>query len=192
MKSGKVWLIGLKVAFLVICVTFGTAHSQDLSGWVGKWFKLTYSYKGYETYTNPTHIPETQKFKETLYVKIMAWDTIDPSNPFLKCSGYGEDEEENVYQNNFDLRYLGGTDLDFLILCHFVSEEQEHIGFTARISGKESSKGTLKSATFKTLGGYSWERSSDPFNPRDSQAEELTISGSLISESRLPSWVPQF
>jgi len=191
MKSGKVWLIGLKVAFLIICVTFGTAHSQDLSGWVGKWFKLTYSYKGYETYTNPTHIPETQKFKETLYVKIMAWDTIDPSNPFLKCSGYGEDEEGNVYQNNFDLRYLGGTDLDFLVLCHFVSEEQKHNEFTARISGKES-KGTLKSATFKTLGGYRWEKSSESFNPRDSEAEGLTISGDLISESRLPSWVPEF
>jgi hypothetical protein len=79
--------------------------------------------------------------------------------------------------------------LDFLILCHIVSEE--NIGFTARITGKES-KGTLRSATFKTLGGYSYARSSDPIlTPRNSSAEGLTITGSLISESKLPSWVPK-
>ena len=189
MKSCKVWLIGLKVAFLIICFTFGTAHSQDLSHWVGKWFKLVYNFKGYETFTNPTHLPETQNFKITLYLKITAWDTVDPSNPFLRCTEYGKNEEGNIYQHNIDLRYLGGTDLEFLVQCNFVSSEQEHIGFAAWIRGNESN-GIVKSAKFKTLGGYSWERSGDPLNPRDSQAEGVTINGNLISESLLPPWVP--
>jgi len=189
MKSLKLWLIGLKVAILIICFTFNTAHSQDLSGWVGKWFKLTYSYKGYETYKDPTHIPQTQSGKATLYLRITAWDTTSQSDQFLRGSEYDKDEEGNIYENNFDLYYLGGTDLDFLILCHISAEER--IGFTARITGKES-MANLKSATFKTLGGYSWERSSDPIlNPRNSKVAGLKITGSLISESKLPPWVPK-
>jgi len=183
MKSRKVWLIGLEVAFLIICLTFGTAHSQDLSEWVGKWFKLTYSYKGYETLEEANYIPETQSAKTTLYLKITAWDTTTtPPTPFLDCSEY--DKEGNLY-DNIHLLYLGGTDLDFLILCHIPGEEST--GFIARIRGKES-KGTLKSATFKTLGGYTHARSS--INPRISMAEGLTITGSLISESKLPFSVP--
>lgn len=189
MKSPKVWLIGLKVAFLITCFSFGTAHCQDLSGWVGTWFKLTYTYKGYDTFNDPSHIPEAQSGKTTAYLKMTAWNTTNQSDKFLSCSEYDQDEEGSINQNSITLHYLGGTDLDFLVLCHIASEE--NIGFTARITGKES-KGTLKSATFKTLGGYSYARSSDPIlNPRNSKAEGLTITGSLISESKLPSWVPK-
>ena len=187
MKSHRVWLVGLKVVFLIICFTFGTAHSQDLSGWVGKWFKLTYSFKGYETSISTAYIPKSQNDKATLYLKITAWNIANQSDPSLECVVYDQDEEGAVNQTNIVLHYLGGTDLDFLVLCHIVSDQR--IGFTARITGKES-KGTLKSATFKTLGGYAWERSSDPVsNPRESEAGGLTISGSLTS--KLPAWLSQ-
>jgi len=187
MKSQKGWLTGLKVALLIIFLAFGTAHSQNLSGWVGKWFKLTYSSKGYETFNNPTHIPKSQSGKATLYLKVTAWNTTNQSDPFLECMEYDQDEEGNIYQNNISLHYLGGTDLDFLVLCHVVSEQR--IGFTARITGKES-QGALKSATFKTLGGYAYTRSSDPIlNPRNSEADGVTITGGLISESKLPAWL---
>ena len=189
MKSRKVWLIGIEVAFLIMCFTFGTAHSQDLSGWVGKWFKLTSSHKGYETFEDPDHIPNTLNGKTPMYLKITAWDTSNPSDKILECSGYEQDEEGGISQNTMDLHYLGGTDLDFLVLCHVVSGAR--IGFTARVTGRESA-GTLKSASFKTLGGYIWERDSDPIsNPRNSEAGGLTITGNLISVSKLPAWVPQ-
>jgi len=188
MKSRKVWLIGPQVALLIICFTFGTAHSQDLSGWVGKWFKLNYNSKGYETFTNPTHTPETQSLHRTLYLKVTAWDTTNPNNQFLRCSSYSKDGEE-IYEDTVDLIYLGGTDLDFIILCHISGEVR--VGFTARITGKGSIE-ALKSAAFKTLGGYSWQKSSDPIsNPRDSIVGGLTITGALISESKLPPWVPK-
>ncbi len=187
MISRKVWLIGLEVALLIICFSFGTAHSQDLSGWVGRWFKLNYVSKGYETFTNPTHIPQTQSLHTTLYLKVTAWDASDPNNQFLRCSSYSKDGEE-INEETIDLIYIGGTDLDFIVLCHVSGDMR--VGFTARITGKGSIE-TLKNATFKTLGGYSWEKSSDPVsNPRDCIVGGVTITGTLISESKLPPWVP--
>ena len=189
MKSHKVWLIGITVAFLITSFSIGTAHSQDLSGWVGMWFKLTSSSKGYDTSNDPTHIPQTLTGKGTAYLKITAWNTTNQSDKYLSCSEYDQDEDGNTNQSSIALHYLGGADLDFLVLCHIASEQ--NVGFTARITGKQS-KGILKSATFKTLGGYSYSRSSDPIlNPRSAEAEGLTITGSLISESKLPSWVPK-
>ena len=189
MKSHTVWLIGIKVAFLIIFVFFATAHSQDLSGWVGQWFKLTSSSKGYDTSNDPTHIPQTLTGKNTGYLKITAWNTTNQNDKYLSCSEYDQDEDGNTNQSSITLHYLGGADLDFLVLCHIAGEQ--NVGFIARITGKQSA-GILKSATFKTLGGYSYSRSSDPIlNPRSAEAEGLTITGSLISESKLPSWVPK-
>ena len=189
MKSGKVWLIGLSVALLIICFTFGTAHSQDLSGWVDKWFKLTFSSKGYETFQNVNNVPGTESNKVVVYLKVTAWDTTNPSDPLLRCSAYNQ-EDGNVVEGIVELHYLGGLDLDFLCLGVLVDNE-EHGQFNARIAGKES-EGILKSAKFKTMGGFYWERSSDPIlAPRNSKAGGITITGSLIAESKLPSWVPK-
>jgi len=188
MKSGKVWLIGLSVVLLLICFSFGTAHSQDLSGWVGKWFKLTVSLKGYKTPPEVNYVPETNSNKVAVYLNVTAWDTTTPADPFLSCSGYHE-EDGNVVVDNLELHYLGGLDFDFLCRCVVVGSE-EHDQFIARITGKES-EGILKSAKFKTVGGFYWERSSDPIlNPRSSKAGGITITGSLIAESKLPSWIP--
>ena len=186
MKSRKVWFFALNVAFLIMCLTFGTAHSQDLSGWVGKWFKLTVSLKGYETFQNENHIPGTDNGKVLAYLKVTDWIRTNPSDPYLKCSAYDQ-EDETVVQGNVELHYLGGLDLDFLCLGVVVdSEGQEQ--FTARITGKVS-KDVLKSATFKTMGGFYREKSQNV--PRNSKAGGFTVTGSLIAESKLPSWVPR-
>ncbi len=188
-QLNKIWFCIFVVVFLTIFFSLSIAHAQDLSVWVGKWFKLTYSYNGYETWKDLSHRPGTESGKATLYLKITAWDTTDQYDQFLRCSEYDKDEEGTIYQTDFDLHYLGGTDLDFLCQCDIVNDEI--IGFTARIKGKEL-RGALKSATFKTLGGYYWERSSDPIlNPRSCKAGGSTITGSLISESKLPPWVPK-
>ena len=189
MKLCKICRVGLGITCGIILFTFSTAHSQDLSSWVGQWFKLTDSYKGYETASDPSHVPQSQTGKTAFYLNITGWNTTNQSDKFLTCSEYEQDEEGAILQNNITLHYLGGTDLDFLVLCHIVSEE--NIGFTARITGKES-VGAWKSATVKTIGGYSYARSGDPIlSPRNGRAEGLTITGSLIPESKLPSWVPK-
>jgi hypothetical protein len=194
MKSNKVWLFGFVVAIVMICFAISTADAQDLSGWVGKWFKINYSAKGYETTGEGSYIPRTENGTDSPYLKITAWDTTDPSDLLLRCSLYDQDYDEEVGQIIVDIHfvqihYLGGTDLDFLCLG-FIADSEGHEQFTVRITGKASG-GILKSATFKTLGGFGWEKNQNDSDPRKSWAGGLTITGSLISESKLPSWVPK-
>ena len=188
MKSNKVCLCSFMVAFTIICFAVSTARAQDLSGWVGKWFKLTGNVKEWDTEntTEGDYYIRTQTHTVAIYLKITAWDTTDPSDPLLTCSGYDQGGGE-FNQYIVDLHYLGGTDLDFLCLGILVDSEH-HEQFTARITGKESG-GILKSATFKTMGGISWKKSQS--DPRSGKEGGFTITGSLISESKLPPWVPK-
>jgi hypothetical protein len=188
MKSNKVWFCGFVVAFVIMCFAISTARAQDLSGWVGKWFKLKYSAKGYETTGEGSYIPQTENGTGSSYLKITAWDTTNPSDLLLRCSLYDQDDEE-VVQKIVEIHYLGGTDLDFLCLG-FIADSEGHEQFTVRITGKASG-GILKSATFKTLGGFGWDKNQYDSDPRKSWAGGLTITGTLISESKLPSWVPK-
>jgi hypothetical protein len=187
MKSNKVWFCGFVVAFLVICFTASTTRAQGLSGWVGRWFKITYNSKGWDTEnTGEDYYIRAQSDKVTPYLEITVWDTTDKSDPFLGCSAYHQ-EDGNVVQSLIDLHYVGGPDLDFLFLGFFV-DTQHHEQFTGRITGKESG-GILKSATFKTTGGIYWDKGT--FDIPSGKAGGFTITGSLISESKLPSWVPK-
>jgi hypothetical protein len=187
MKPKKVWLCGFMVAFVMVCFAVGTTHAQDLSGWVGKWFKLTGKVKEWNTQdTEGDYFIQTQGNTVSVFLKITSWDTTDPSDPLLRCSGYDQGGGE-FNQYIVDLHYLGGTDLDFLCLGIIVDSEH-HEQFTARITGKESGE-ILKSATFKTMGGTSWKKSQ--FDPRSGKEGGLTLTGSLIPESKLPSWVPK-
>jgi hypothetical protein len=186
MKSNKIWLLGLVVVFVVTYFAISTARAQDLSGWVGKWFKLTYKSNGFETFKSQSHTPGPQIETTPVYLKIAAWDTTDGSDPFLRGYGYNQ-EDGNVAEGIIDLHYLGGTDLDFLCWGVLVDSDS-HEQFTARITGKESG-GILKSAAFKTMGGIYWEKSKNV--PGNSKAGGFTIIGTLISESKLPPWVPK-
>jgi hypothetical protein len=186
MKSNKVCFCCLVVLVVIMGFAVGTVHSQDLSGWVGKWFKVNYSTKGYETTSEGSYIPRTDNGKGISYLKITAWDTTNPSDPLLRYSAYGQ-EDGSVNETINYLHYLGGTDLDFLCL-DVLTDDSWHQTFTSRITGKES-RGILKSATFKTMGGIYWEK--NQYDPRESYAGSITITGTLISESKLPSWVPK-
>ncbi len=187
MKSNKVWFCGFVVAFVITCFTASTTRAQDLSGWVGQWFKLTVNLKEWNTQnTGGDYFIQTQGSTVPAFLKITAWDTTDPSDPLLRCSGCDQGGGE-FNQYIVELHYLGGTDLDFLCLG-IVVESEHHEQFTARITGKESG-GILKSATFKTMGGIEWTKNQD--DPRSGKVGAFTITGSLISESKLPSWVPK-
>ena len=165
----------------------GTARAQDLSGWVGKWLKLTGSSKGYEATWEGNYIPQNEsKTVGPAYMKITAWDTTNPSDPFLRCSEYDQGGGQ-FNQSIIDLHYIGGTDLDFLCWT-IIQSSEDHERFIARITGKESG-GILKSATFKTIVFGYWAKSQ--YDPRGGEAGAITLTGSLISESKLPTWVPK-
>jgi hypothetical protein len=178
-RFAKGWT-GFLVIMAFMLFNLSTAYAQDLSGWVGKWFKLTVSQHGYQTLNGQGQLgPETETV--TVYLNITAWDTTtDPANPFLQATGYASGESGPM-----ELYFIVGSDLDFVCLGVHNNSNGAHMEFTARISGKQS-KGVLSSATFKSMGGYFYEADS----PTSGDAGSTTITGHLISESKLPPWVP--
>ncbi len=80
--------------------------------------------------------------------------------------------------DSLTLHIIGGTPTDFL--CWSQVNGDFTGGFAARIQGKENG-GILKSATFKTLGGYYFETTSGTL-----VAGKMSISGTLVPESKVP------
>ena len=182
MNMRKVSLNVLVVGVLVGCLTLSTVHAQDMSIWVGKWFKLTYKTSGYST--NDSGAISSYKETEVNYLKI--WN-VDETNKVVNFYLYSYHDDQ-WRGDSSDLHYLGGSSLNFLCY-HFESEyegEYGHgMGFTARIQGK-TKNGVLTSATIKSLGGYEWK-----WDIEEDKATGVTITGSLIPESKLPPDLPK-
>ena len=181
MNMDKVLVSVLLVGVLVGCLTLSTVHAQDMSIWVGKWFKLTYKTSGYST--NDSGIVSSYNRTEVIYSNI--W-SVDEANKVVNSYVYSYHDDQWRRQSS-DLHYLGGSSLNFLCY-HFESEyegEYGHgMGFTARIQGKMKN-GVLTSATFRSLGGCEWE-----WDTEEDMATGVTITGSLIPESKLPPDIP--
>ncbi len=172
MKIGKVWLVSLMVGIFLGCLTFSTAHAQDMAIWTGKWFKLTTKYSGYSGAIS------SYKETEVNYLKIL---NVDETNKVINFLNYFYEEYEWQIES-VDFHYFGGSSLDFL--CYYFECEGEDrycFGFTGRIQGKMK-KGILTSATIKSLGGFEW----DVYGG----AAGVTVTGSLIPESKLPPDIP--
>ena len=181
MKIGKVCLGGfLALAFWgFFAVGMANAQFPDLTQWEGKWFKL--SMKTTETVYNGATI-ETKKINSALYLNITEFDP--PQE--LTAEVWQQNEAGAWEQSEIRIMVVGGTDLDFLCAYTQLTGSQTnplYFGFSARVTGKLS-KEVLKSATFKTLGGFSWEQNfslnSEYF------VSGFSISGSLIDPSKLP------
>ena len=185
MKIAKICLGGFLVLVLLGFFTVGMANAQfpDLTQWEGKWFKLTM--KTTETVYNGVEI-KTQNINSVFYLGITKF------NPPGELTGVvWEQNDAGEWKQGFEvkIKVIGGTDLDFL--CTYMETEDiisltnpQFFGFSARVTGKLS-KGVLKSATFKTVGGFSWEQN---FNPLNSEylVSGISISGSLMDPSKLP------
>ena len=176
MKIRKVGL-SLMVVVFISSLSFSTAHAQDMSIWIGKWFKCTTKYSGYDT--NESAATSRHSATEVHYIKIFNMNETNKVLEFL--NHFYEDDE---WQSESEvLHYTGGNSLDFL--CYYFAEELPYgyyFGFTGRIQGKM--KGTiLNSATIKSLGGFEWDGGYS--------ASGVTVSCSLIPESKLPPNIPK-
>ena len=189
MKIGKLCLGGFLVLVLLGYFTIGMANAQfpDLTQWEGKWFKL--SMKTTENVYNGASIG-TEKINSVIYFGITEFiplNLTDPISPALKCEVWQQNDVGAWEQGDeIKIKVIGGTDLDFLCAYTQFDDSQTNpmfFGFSARVTGKLS-KGVLKSATFKTLGGVSWEQNlslnSEYF------VSGFSLSGNFIDPTKLP------
>jgi hypothetical protein len=173
MKIGKVWLVGLLVGVFIGFFAYGTAHTQDLTIWEGKWFKITQKNTGVSFYESEmrSHTSTT-----IAYLKITEWDSI---NKQLKGVNY--DVVEGGYEESeMSLDIIAGTNLDFLCWVYFDRGEDGFGGAIFRIQGKMV-KEELKSGTLKLIGGFDWEREGEEY-----KASGISLTGKLIPESKVP------
>jgi hypothetical protein len=133
---------------------------NDLSIWLGQWFKLRMKFDGAPP--------------ETAYVKMMTWDS---TQGLLEGEIYQFDSSTGKWVSDpFPLHFMRGTAADFLSWSE-VSAGDSTSGFVARIRVKGR---TLTDSTFKTVGGYSSEM------PPGSPAGGVSITGRLIPISEAP------
>jgi hypothetical protein len=180
MKIRKVWLVGLMVGIFIGCLIVNIAHAQDMAIWTGKWFKVTIKYSGYNI--NESGVISPHQATEVNYLKIL---NVDEANKVLNFHGYTY-EDGQWRGESVDFRYTGGSSLDFLcyyFVCEGGEEDRYCFGFTGRIQGKMKG-GILTSAIIKSLGGFEWDVDGK-------EAAGVTVTGSLIPESKLPPGIPK-
>lgn len=141
---------GMSIMILVISAV-GVVNAQpDLSIWEGRWFKVTINVKGvaYDGF-------ELINFREKIvgYWKVFQWDA---GAEELEVDVYEYDGESLQWERIIIfLHFHAGSPLDFV--CWFLQQDVfKTDAFTGRITGREKG-GILSSATFKGLGGCSWE-----------------------------------
>jgi hypothetical protein len=152
---------------------------QDMSFWVGKWFKVTEKNTGYSVdpaaFTRQTHS----------FVGYLTFGNWNPNNQELTADRYEFDSNTQQWNSeSITLKYIAGTVLDFLCSSQ-VSDTTTNSSwaFTARVKGTLTN-GNLK-ASFTTLGGYYVELQGDP-GSSEYYAGALSITGLSIPQSSVP------
>jgi hypothetical protein len=142
-----------------------------------KWFKVTTAVKGFKSNASGLN-SDSERIVE--YMKFVDWDE---ANRRYTVDVYEFDEGIGTWQaQEITVHVHAGTKTDFL--C-WIREQDGNTTFilAARIQGRER-KGTLKTATFKTLGGCYWEV--DDVDPNDRWTGALSIKGKMIGEAKVP------
>jgi hypothetical protein len=185
MKFTKGGLKGLLVSVLLVCVTATGTHGQDMSVWLGKWFKMAQKFSGYEIDYRGMNLHTDNT---TNYLKIRS---MDESGKVLHCDLYMfEDGEWRVVPVN--LHVLGNDSLEFLCWYYESDSDGDRAdtrAFTFLIQGKMS-QGSLASAKMKSLGATQWIVKSTS-GEEYYRAGGYTFTGSLIPESKLPPDIPK-
>jgi len=182
MKIRKLWLSGFLVLVLFgfFMVNMAQAQLPNLSMWEGKWFKLTVKTTG--VFFDGSKL-KTGNDNSTNYLYITKFNL--PSELIVKVWEQNDQGGWEVFIDNLSVRIITGTDLDFLFVTTLESNdpsESMFLGFAARITGRLT-KGVLKSATLKSLGGFSCGQELDI---SEYFASGVSINGSLIDPSKLP------
>jgi hypothetical protein len=183
MKTFKSGWSGFLVVVLLSLFTVNTAHAQfpNLSGWAGKWFKLSVKTTG--VLFDGSKI-QTANDNSTIYLYLKRFNF--PSELIVKLWQQNDAGGWEVLVDDLSVRVVGGTDLDFLCVATLEmdnSSNSRFFGFAARVTGKLT-KGELKSATLKSLGGFSWEQILD-LEPEYS-ASGISVNGSLVDPTKVP------
>ena len=185
MKICKIGLSGLLVLALLVCFTVNGANAQspNLSGWVGKWFKLTVKTTGvFFDFENSKLKTGNDNSTNYLYIK----ELNSPSELIVQVWEQNDGGGWVVFVDDLSVKVIAGTGLDFLCVTTLQMDNPsspQFFGFAARVTGRLT-KGELKSATLKSLGGFSWEQLFD-LDP-EFFASGVAINGSFIDPSKLP------
>ncbi len=178
MKFRRACFILLPVLALSLFLMMNSAHAQapDLSGWVGKWFKISLSGSG-----NCIETSELSKSpsKYTGYLKLRSWSSAEG---ILTADFYyyKKDAWEII---TLELNYFSGSELDFLFW--FEGTVGNHLlSGVGQITGKEK-EGVVSSAKFIMPSGISKDYSTDPNDPWYCTGS-FSLKGSLASAVPVP------
>ncbi len=188
MKTWRIWFCILMVAIFLGSFGLGEALALDFNTtWGGKWLKLTIKNKGY-AFDGNTFYTASESY--VVYLNIKGKVTIDEIKfIYFDLWEYDDDSEQWKKGNEEKLafRHIAGDDLDFV--CSYAPQsesEDDEFRFIIRITGKLNSKdGTLKSVSVKSVGGFAQGRDDEDGMIYD-WVGGLSISGSLVAQSKLP------
>jgi len=156
--------------------TMAPTATADMTAWVGKWFKI--SIKNQATIGNSGGNGERQTV--AAYLAMGDWDS---ANMVFESHLYQYDARTNEWlAGPMPLHYSSGNEMEFL--CWSQVTGDSNFGFTAQIKGMMAG-GVLERATFKSVGGYHVQGSSQPGSTQQ-QSGWLTVTGKMISDSEVP------
>jgi len=178
--SASVVSNSLSASVTISTASPGPGSSAGMTIWVGQWFKLAAKITGSCSGSSGI-VSDSGSYVG--YLKLWEWD---PNNKILQGDLYEYDTATAQWSSqSLPLLFIGGSDLDFLCQSQVTDNAANSTeGFTARIVGKETA-GILKSATFKSLGGY-YIDALDQSGAIANCAGALKITGALIAESKVP------
>jgi hypothetical protein len=148
----------------------------DMSQWVGQWFKVKTKIKG-NTFNENNSTFSEDKGSENGYIYIWEWNQDTQELQF----DYYVNNNGQWYSDSAALHFFAGTDTTFMFWYDKVDDKSE-TAFNGMIEGKMKG-GILKSAIFKTLGGF-YTEIRDNNNTYSNGTQ--TINGNLIEESKVP------
>jgi hypothetical protein len=187
MKAYRNWFIGVVLVSVIIMFPLGMAQAQDLSLWLDKWFKVTFT-KTALHYSGPGVKPAPNAFGTSSgpgYIHVIGVDL----SPRLTLIAYAKDPDTGNWSGiplaTFTLDYFAGDELNF------TSSGQINNGFLSshlgvQITGVRNKKtGLLQSGAFKTMGGYVLEVD-DAQGSTELWAGSLKINGTWVAQSKVP------
>jgi hypothetical protein len=186
-KEGKMTkTIGRTLSFFVIVAlvlfNLSPAHTQDVGIWQGKWFQATFKLKGYCAEQSGMM---SDSWTTTIYLK---FETVNETFILMRRFIYVEEIGWGGQPIQVYYSYSPGKELDLLAWYLIQGDLYGGTGteeMTFRIQGKKT-KGILKSATVKSLGGaYDWYGIEE--GPDESYCVGgITITGRLVSAGKVP------
>lgn len=161
-----------------ILLLLASPVAADPGVWVGRWFKVTIALNR-QHLTSSGVRPDRQR--GTAYGKVESWNATDGT--FATTFHFYAPDSRTWFVRSVDVAVFAGSDLDLFVTATSATSLQE-IAFTGRLQGKQKG-GVLKSASFRSLGGYSWEIDDVP-GSNERWIGAFSLGGKMVDESKVP------